>query len=301
MIAPLLAFALFCAQATPPPKAPEVTPFTVALEGARKALAAKDLEKARAQLDRALERDPRSVKAWDLRARLAEANGDRDEQVFSLHREHKLLVAQKAPKSEQDAVRGKLIGLDPIAPELLDLSKVFIAKLAPIAQQYEKDKRPHSAIRVHKAMLALDPELETSRAAIERIAAAPDPSLAADAKPKDLLADVSREWIASTTSNTLDWDTRAKLERENYTTYTDAGYEVLVRAAEAMEQMNAFYRASSSTARRRTAEVPRIDLAHLQEPRRVPEARQGPSGRVVGRPLHRRQRSRPTSTAASTA
>ena len=35
---------------------------------------------------------------------------------------------------------------------------------------------------------------------------------------------------------------RAVLERDNYTTSTDAGYEVLVRAGEAMEQMSAFYR-----------------------------------------------------------
>ncbi|MCC6409691.1 MAG: hypothetical protein IT453_21230 [Planctomycetes bacterium] len=220
----------------------ETSSFAAALRNAEASLGQKDLEGARHWLDRALERDPRSVKAWDLRARLAEANGDRDEQVFSLHREHKLLVAQKAPKSEQDAVRGKLIGLDPIAPELLDLSKVFIAKLAPIAQQYEKDKRPHSAIRVHKAMLALDPELETSRAAIERLAAAPDPSLAADAKPKDLLADVSKEWIREHDEQHSTWETRSELVRENYTTRTDAGYECMVRAAEAMEQMNAFYR-----------------------------------------------------------
>ena len=37
-------------------------------------------------------------------------------------------------------------------------------------------------------------------------------------------------------------ETWARLERANYTTVTDAGYEVLVRTAEAMEQMNTFYR-----------------------------------------------------------
>ncbi|MEM7517447.1 MAG: hypothetical protein AAF368_11065, partial [Planctomycetota bacterium] len=66
--------------------------------------------------------------------------------------------------------------------------------------------------------------------------------MAGDAKPKDLFEDVSDEWIREHDAKHATWETKAKLERENYITYTDAGYEVLVQAAEAMEQMNAFYR-----------------------------------------------------------
>ena len=51
---------------------------------------------------------------------------------------------------------------------------------------------------------------------------------AEDAKPKDLLADVSEEWIREFDTTHGEWATRAKLVRENYVTYTDAGYEVLV-------------------------------------------------------------------------
>lgn len=220
----------------------ETSGFQNAVRGAETALARQDVDGARRWIERALERDPKSIQAWELRARAAELAADRDEQVYSLHRALGLMIAQKAPRSEQDAVRGKLLGLDPTAPQLLDLSKTFLAKLGPIAQQYEKDKRPHSAIRVHKAMLALDPELESSRVAIEKLAAAPDPSLAEDAKPKDLLADVSKEWIREHDEKHSTWDSRSELVRENYTTKTDAGYECMVRAAEAMEQMNAFYR-----------------------------------------------------------
>src|SRR4029453_10437349 len=68
------------------------------------------------------------------------------------------------------------------------------------------------------------------------------PSLAESAKPKDLLADVSEEWIRKHDAAHGTWETRAKIERANYVTETHAGYAVLVRAAEAMEQMNAFYR-----------------------------------------------------------
>ena len=86
------------------------------------------------------------------------------------------------------------------------------------------------------------PLREADPEAIERIASAPDPSLAEDAKPRDLLADVDEQWIRQHDEQHSEWATRAKLERENYTTHTDAGYVVLVRAAEAMEQMSAFYK-----------------------------------------------------------
>ncbi|HET6204628.1 MAG TPA: hypothetical protein VFI25_17685 [Planctomycetota bacterium] len=217
--------------------------FGEAMRGAERALGAKDLAEARHWIDRALERDPKSAAAWDLRVRCSEAAADRDDAIYSLHRELALLVAQRTPKPEQASARARLLAIDPIAPDLLELSKVFLQKLEPIALRYEKERRPHSAIRVHKQMLALDPELESSRAAIQRLASAPDPSLAPDAKPKDLLEGVSREWIREHDEKHGNWEEKAVLERSNYVTETDAGYEALVRAAEAMEHMNAFYRA----------------------------------------------------------
>ncbi len=217
--------------------------FAEAVSLAERALGLGDLAGARHWIERALERDARSPQAWDLRVRLAQTSGDRDEATYSLHRELALLVAQKAPRGEQEAVRTRLLAIDPIAPDLLDLSRTFVRKLEPVALQYEKERRPHSAIRVHKQILALDPELESSRTAIQRLASAPDPSLAPDAKPKDLLEGVSREWIRKHDEKHATWEERSTLERENYLTETDAGYEAMVRAGEAMEHMNAFYRA----------------------------------------------------------
>lgn len=239
----------------------EVSPFSVALEGAERAIETKDLDKARALLMRALERDAKSPRAWGVRARLAEAAGDKDELVYSLHVQLRLSVAQKAPRDQVAALRARLAALDPISPELLGMNTKFIGTLEPIADAYEKDGRPHSAIRVHKLILALDPEHARSLEAIDRISSSPDPSLAGDAKPKDLLADVSEEWIRAFDAEHATWETRAKLERENYTTYTNAGYEVLVRAAEAMEQMNRFYREFFQYGTEEDGKtVPRIDL-----------------------------------------
>ncbi len=216
--------------------------FEVALSSAERSLAAGDLDKAHHFVIRALERDAKSPRAWELRARWAEAAGERDEQVFALHRELRLLETQKAAKSEIAALRERLLLADPVATEMLGMRSRFIEKLSEVAKAYEKDKRPHSAIRVLKEVQALDPENLECAATIQKLASLPDPSLAADAKPVDLLADVSEEWMREFDQEHVEWSSHAKLERDNYTTHTNAGYAVLVRSAEAMEQMNAFYR-----------------------------------------------------------
>lgn len=237
------------------------TPFARALAFAERELGRGNLEESRRHLDRALERDPRSVAAWELRARWAEASGDRDEQLYSRHVEYRLAVAQGLGGDAREEMAEALIALDPLAEELFDLQAGFVKKLEKLAVSYEEDGRPHSAIRVHKQVLALDPEHAPSEEAIQRIASAPDPSLAADAKPRDLLADVSEEWIRAFDAEHATWDSRAERETDNYRTFTDAGYEVLVRASEAMEQMNAFYRVFFAYGTEEDGgSVPKIDL-----------------------------------------
>lgn len=264
----LAALAALCAFAPPPSPAraqesagAAVSPFTLALDAAQRSLDGGQLPKAREWIQRALERDAKSPRAWALRARWAEAAKERDDLVYSLYTQLRLSSAQKAPKAELEALRARLVALEPLVNELLTMNARFIGALEPLAEQYEKDLRPHSAIGVHKLILAIDPEYAPSVAAIERIASQPDPSLADSAKPKDLLADVSEEWIREFDAQHATWETRAKLERENYTTYTNAGYEVLVRAAEAMEQMNLFYREFFQYGTEEDGKsVPRIDL-----------------------------------------
>jgi len=224
------------------PGGPDATPLARALRSAEEALAQNRPDEAHAHLQRAFERDPGSRQAWALRARWAEAGGNRDELAFALHRLLRLSIAQRVPREEARAIRQRLEAVDPVAPDLLKLRDGAIKRLALLAQGYEKERRPHSAIRVHQEILAFDPEREESRATIQRLSAAPDPSLAETAQARDLLADVSAAWIEEHDKQHADWESRATLERENYVTHTDAGWEVLVRAAEAMEQMNAFYR-----------------------------------------------------------
>ncbi len=220
----------------------DLTPFQMALERGTRALAQGRPEAARPEVERALERDPKSAEAWALQAELAALTGDADLQLWALHRRFALRVAQKARSGELDPLRAELLAKDPIAPDLFGLKRAYVERMALLADAYEKERRPHSAIRVHQQLLALDPEREASRAAIERISAAPDPSLAESAKARDLFEGVSEEWIRQFDSDHSTWETCGVLERENYVTKTDAGYQVMVRAAEAMEQMNSFYR-----------------------------------------------------------
>ncbi len=249
-----------------PPAEKEISPFEQALTKAEKTLADGDLDAARLEIERATERDPSSRAGWALKARWAEAAGDRDELVFALHRQYCLAVAQKASKKERDALRQRLCAVDSIAPDLFEMKSLFVRKLLALAKFYEKEKRPHSAIRIYNEILALDPEHAESAAAIERIASAPDPSLAESAKPKDLLSDISEQWIKKFNKKHSSWKSRAKVERDNYVTHTNAGYKVMVLSSEAMEQINAFYRiffryGTPEDGRR----VPRIDLRIFKE------------------------------------
>ncbi|MBL8842160.1 MAG: hypothetical protein JNL90_11610 [Planctomycetes bacterium] len=220
----------------------DLTPFQQALERGTRALAQGRPEAARPEVERALERDPKSPEAWALQAELARLTGDADLELWALHRRYALRVAQKARAGELEPLRAELLAKDPIASDLFGLKSAYVGRMAPLAEAYEKERRPHSAIRVHQQLLALDPELEASRAAIERISAAPDPSLAETAQARDLFEGISDEWIREFDADHSTWEKHGILERENYVTKTDAGYEVMVRAAEAMEQMNAFYR-----------------------------------------------------------
>ena len=263
MLLRTLALSALAAAATAIPRAAPVSEsssaFARALAAAEAALEKEQIDEARAQVVRALERDGHSIAAWDLAARVAEAAGDRDEDVYSRHRALELAIAQGLPKGAVEGRRNVLKALDPVAERLFGLRSHFISELEPLAQAYEKDGRPHSAIRVHREVLALAPEHEPSKQAIERLSALPDPSLAEHAEPADLLADVSQEWIREFDAEHDQWSQRAKHDGENYTTYTDAGYEVLIRTAEAMEQMNAFYRRFFAYGED-GGQIPKIDL-----------------------------------------
>ena len=172
-------------------------------------------------------------------AKAAEKPGER---LRALHEDLRLAGLQGAKAAELEVLRSELEVLDGRSLALFDLADNFAEKLAQLAQRYEKDGRWHGALRVWKQLLAIAPRDERALSGVERVTSQPDPSLAGDARTKDLLEGISADWIADHDSEHLEWKERAKAEREHYITETNAGYEVLARTAEAMEQANTFYR-----------------------------------------------------------
>ncbi len=253
----LFALALVGAAIQPPPSPPAVvrhahstfaalgadeSPFQRALSSGADALERGEPLRARAWIQRALERDPRSIAAWDLHARWAQTAEDEDELVYALHKMLGLAIAQRRPKDEQAAIRERLAAADPISGDLLGMRQSFTSKLFDVAQSYEKERRPHSAIAAYREVIALDPENAEAAAAIERIASQPDPSLAEDATPKDLFEDVSEEWIREHDEKHATWSKKASFESEYYNVKTNAGYRILIQAADAMDKMHVFYK-----------------------------------------------------------
>ena len=275
MHAPTLALLAALLLAPPTPAHFEDSALRRELARAARALDDGRTDVAGKAIEGALERDPGSIDAWELRARWARSVGDQDREVRSLHRALELARSQ-----DLDGIRDReaaIVDADPIARDLFGLRERFAPKLREVAARYEKDGWPHAAIAVHKEILALDPNNHASEAAIARLASAPDPSLASDARAVDLLEGISAEWIEEHDRKHATWKKRAKLEGEHYVTQTDAGYEVLVRSAAAMEQMNAFYRVFFQYGvEEHGKKVPRIDLRIFRDSAEYLELGSGP-------------------------
>ncbi len=238
------------------PPAQDTSPFDHALRSAASALERDETTRARPWIQRALERDPRSLEAWDLRAQWAAAAEDDDELVYALHRMLALTIAQGASKTEIRTLRDRLDEADPIAADLFAMKESFLGDLLDIAGVYEKERRPHSAIAAYREALSLDPENALAQEAIDRIASQPDPSLAEDSKGPDLFGDVTDEWIRKHDKKHSEWGKKASLKSEYYNVKTNAGYRILIQSAHAMDKMHVFYKRFFGV----DSSVARIDL-----------------------------------------
>ncbi len=212
------------------------------LDRATREMSRGRMEIARDAIQQVLERDHNSRQGWQLLAAWGAKQGDQDLQLWALYRDWRLAEAQGLKKAERKTLLAELATLDPTGGGLFELTGQFSEKLQKLAEKYEKEGRPHGAIRVYKRLLSLDPENRVAEAAVERIASAPDPSLAPHATPVDLFEGVDQAFIDRFDAEHNTWETAAREEREHYITITDTGYENLIRTAEAMEQVNAFYR-----------------------------------------------------------
>ena len=208
----------------------DVSPVRLALEAAEHELGAGQLDKARAHVQRALERDKRSIPAWRLRMRIADSVEDRDESV--------VLPAPGLPPDP-----GAGAPAEGAARRARPLARAA-RRRRPARHRPARDARPvpraargpRRQVRKGQAPPRRDPRPQADPGArpgqreqpgrdrAHRVRTRPEPR--GPRQAKDLFADVTDEWIAEFDAEHTEWEDRAKLERENYVTYTDAGYEM---------------------------------------------------------------------------
>ncbi|MCA9001458.1 MAG: hypothetical protein KDB61_06015, partial [Planctomycetes bacterium] len=150
---------------------------------------------AHAAIYQVLERDPASRAGWRLLVQWAQQQGDADLELWARYREWRLAESQGLKPAQRKALLAELQSVDPTGGGLFELTGEFTERLQKLAEKYEKQGRPHGAIRVYERLLSLDPENRLAEEAVERIASAPDPSLAPHATPVDLFEGVDQAFI----------------------------------------------------------------------------------------------------------
>ncbi|MBI5850281.1 MAG: hypothetical protein HZB39_04475 [Planctomycetes bacterium] len=144
---------------------------------ARAELARPDHAKARAAIDRALERDPVDLNALLLSSQIAEAATDKDRATHDLHTW--LDLVDSLPKTareqksrlapERKTQLARLATLDPEAASWGRLQTKAIQELDLLAKDYQKRKDLLGAIEVYQDELAVDPTRDIARVAITTI------------------------------------------------------------------------------------------------------------------------------------
>lgn len=238
------------------PQGPAQDPTTsvaTLIAEARAELGKPDHQKARAAIDRALERDAVDLEALLLSSRIAEASSDKDRAAHDLHtwldlvdslpktaREQK---ARLAPERKTQLAR--IATLDPEAASWGRLQQKAIQELDLLAKDYQKRKDLLGAIEIYQDELAVDPTRDTARIAITTIRRTGGSEVAVDdvfAGAGDPTAGMSAAERAALDAAHAEWPNAWTKETENYKYRTNAGLMVLETSAIAMEQMNRFYR-----------------------------------------------------------
>ncbi len=217
------------------------------LQQAEAALAAADLPAARAAVERALERDDRSLPAWHLLRRVAAAQQDRDAAVHAAHRWLDLWETAgpgRPAAKDRKAFLDALLQDDPEASAWQALQKTFLQGLLDLGKQYRNRKDWLGALDLYGQVLQVSPGHAEASAAIQAIRSSGGREVAIEDvhAGTDPTGGLSEEAIAELDRAHATWDTAHTGETDNYRYRTDAGHLVLRTSMIAMEQMNAFYR-----------------------------------------------------------
>jgi tetratricopeptide (TPR) repeat protein len=231
-----------------PAQAPTTPPtgfVTTYLDEARGHLGAGDLAAARAAVDRALERDGKSLPALTLLADVAQKLGDADAAVHALHRWLDTFDARAEPKpAERKATFDRLLPLDAEAGSWGKLQQQYATGLLDLGKQYRTKKDFLGALDVYQHLLLIAPDNPEALAAIQQLRSTGGREVAVEDvyAGGDPTGGLSEEELAKMDEAHADWANAYTDQSDNYRYRTNAGYLVLKTSRIAMEQMNGFYR-----------------------------------------------------------
>jgi tetratricopeptide (TPR) repeat protein len=216
------------------------------LDEARGQLAAGDVAAARAAVDRALERDERSLPALELLADVALRQQDVDTAVHALHRWLDVADARsgRRPGPARKVVSDRLLPLDSEAPSWGRLQAQYVTGLLDIGRQYRQKKDLLGALEVYQHLLLVSPDHPEALAAIQQIRTTGGREVAVEDvyAGSDPTGGLAEEELAKMDAEHTEWDKAYTDQSDNYRYRTNAGYLVLKTSRIAMEQMNGFYR-----------------------------------------------------------
>jgi hypothetical protein len=238
--------ALFVCPRLLPAQAQEPGFVATYLVEARGELEAGHLEAARAAVDRALERDAKSLPALQLLAQIALRQDNLDIAVHSLHRWLNTFDARTGKKAgnERKAVADQLTPLDSEALTWGKLQNQYVSGLLDIGRQYRSKKDYLGALDVYQMLLLVAPDHPDALAAIQQIRTTGGREVAIEDvyAGSDPTAGMSEEELAKLDAEHKEWDKAFTDQSDNYRYRTNAGFLVLKTSRIAMEQMNGFYR-----------------------------------------------------------
>ncbi len=218
------------------------------LSAARSHQAANRLDEARAEYLKVLERDAGNLPAMSGLIEVSALRGDRDEEIYTLHRfVEKASQIGRLPsdlKKKLGGYKRTLAGRDKRTGKVGSYRAAYLRRLLSLGVAHLKKGRFHQALAIFNEVVHLDPDSDHAREAFDRIRTEGGNELA-DATvsgERELFADVTREWVEKQNALHNTWESAWKKKTENHTVMTDAGYDVLEITALSLEQLNQFFR-----------------------------------------------------------
>lgn len=206
------------------------------------------LDEARSAYQRVLERDARSLAAVSALARIEAGAGNLD---AALDHAGRFLELWRHIKQKPAALQARAAELaayarekDPLRKRADSLRREYVTRLLKLAGEQMDNFSWHSARAMLSEAQFVDPEHPELAAGLARIRKEGGNELAVEDETggADPLSGVTPEWVLEEDPRHREWDKAWTLDTPHYRVKTNAGYRVLKTAANAMEQVQVFYR-----------------------------------------------------------